>query len=77
MVEDGETIAIAPGTTTAQHARRLRTKNKLTVVTNSLNVGVELSCYKHVKVHLTGGYLSGEWFAMVGPRARYDRHHVL
>jgi DeoR family transcriptional regulator of aga operon len=69
MVEDGETIGIAPGTTAAQLTRALRKKRNLTIVTNALNVAMELSRIKDFTVHLTGGYLRGDWFAMVGPRA--------
>jgi DeoR family transcriptional regulator of aga operon len=69
LIRDGETVGIAPGTTAAQIARMLRSKKNLTVVTNALNVAVDLSRRKDFTVHLTGGYLSGEWFAMVGPRA--------
>jgi DeoR family transcriptional regulator of aga operon len=68
-IQDGETVGIAPGTTAAQIARMLRSRKNLTVVTNALNVAVDLSRRKDFTVHLTGGYLSGEWFAMVGPRA--------
>jgi DeoR/GlpR family transcriptional regulator of sugar metabolism len=69
LVKDGQTIAIAPGTTAAQIARSLQSRQRLTIVTNALNVAMDLSRRKDVSVHLTGGYLSGEWFAMVGPRA--------
>ena len=69
LVKKGQTIAIAPGTTAAQIARALQPRVGLTVVTNAVNVAMELSRRSDVTVHLTGGYLSGEWFAMVGPRA--------
>ncbi len=69
MVQEGETIGIAPGTTAAQLARALKRKRHLTIVTNALNVAMELSRVRGFTVHLTGGYLRGDWFAMVGPRA--------
>lgn len=69
MIRDGETIGIAPGTTSSQVARALKSKRGLTVVTNALNVAMELSRSSECRLHLTGGYLSGDWFAMVGPRA--------
>jgi DeoR family transcriptional regulator of aga operon len=69
MIQDGETIGIAPGTTAAQLVRALKRKRNLTVVTNALNVAMELSRVRDFTVHLTGGYLRGDWFAMVGPRA--------
>jgi DeoR family transcriptional regulator of aga operon len=69
LIEDGETIAISPGTTTSQVAQALRGRKNLTVVTNAVNVAMELSRNKDLRVHLSGGYLSGNWFALVGPRA--------
>jgi DeoR family transcriptional regulator of aga operon len=69
LVKDRQTVAIAPGTTAAQIARALQPRAGLTIVTNAVNVAVDLSRRKDLVVHLTGGYLSGEWFAMVGPKA--------
>ena len=69
MIRDGESIGIAPGTTASQVARALKSKRDLTIVTNALNVAMELSRRRDFALHLTGGYLSGNWFAMVGPRA--------
>ena len=69
MIGDGDTVGLAAGTTAAQVVRGLRPKKDLTVVTNALNVAMDLSRRKDFTVHLTGGYLSGDWFAMVGPRA--------
>jgi DeoR family transcriptional regulator, aga operon transcriptional repressor len=69
LIQDGQTIALAAGTTTAQISCLLGTKRDLTVVTNAVNVAMEIAYRKGFIVHLTGGYLSGDWFAMVGPRA--------
>ena len=67
LVADGETIAIGAGTTTTQVARNLRHRKGITIVTNAVNIAMELSHSKDVKVFLTGGMLSVEWFALVGP----------
>jgi DeoR family transcriptional regulator of aga operon len=71
LIQDGETIAISPGTTTGQIAQALGEggPKKLTVLTNAVNVAMELSRRRGVVVHLPGGCLSGDWFAVVGPRA--------
>jgi DeoR family transcriptional regulator of aga operon len=69
LIKEGETVAISPGTTTSQVAQALRRKKNLTVVTNAVNVAMELSRNQEIKVHLAGGYLSPNWFALVGPRA--------
>jgi DeoR family transcriptional regulator of aga operon len=68
-VTDGETIAIGAGTTTTEVARNLRHRKGITIVTNAVNIAMELSHSKELKVFLTGGSLSVEWFALVGPAA--------
>lgn len=69
LVRDGEVIAIGAGTTTTHVARSIRQRKNITVVTNTINVAMELSHRQNLKVFLTGGYLSGDWFALVGPSA--------
>jgi DeoR family transcriptional regulator of aga operon len=69
LIQEGETVAISPGTTTNQIARSLRGRKNLTVVTNAVHVAMELSRERDIRVHLAGGYLSGNWFALVGPQA--------
>ena len=70
LVEEGETVSIASGTTTIQIAQALRGRKNLTVVTNAVNVAMELSRTRDIRVHLPGGYLSGDWFSLVGPQAQ-------
>lgn len=69
LVADGETIAIGAGTTTTQVARSIRHRKGITIVTNAVNVAMELSHRDDLKVMVTGGWLSGAWFALVGPGA--------
>lgn len=69
MIVDGEIVAIGAGTTTTQVARSLRHRKNITVVTNALNAAMELSHRHDLKVFVSGGFLSAEWFALVGPAA--------
>jgi DeoR family transcriptional regulator, aga operon transcriptional repressor len=69
LVADGETIAIGAGTTATQVARSVCLHKGLTVLTNAVNVAMELSHRDDLKVFVTGGILSGDWFALVGPAA--------
>src|SRR4030095_8779625 len=69
MIADGEIVAIGAGTTTTQVARSLRHRKNITVVTNALNVAMELSHRSDLKVFVSGGFLSSDWFALVGPAA--------
>ena len=69
LVADGETIAIGAGTTATQVARSVCMHKGITVLTNAVNVAMELSHRDDLKVFVTGGTLSGDWFALVGPGA--------
>ncbi|MGZ8846889.1 MAG: DeoR/GlpR family DNA-binding transcription regulator [Pyrinomonadaceae bacterium] len=69
IISDGETIALGAGTTTTQVARSLRHRKGITVLTNAVNIAMELSHQDNIKILLTGGVLSGSWFALVGPAA--------
>ena len=69
LVTDGETLAIGAGTTATQVARSICLHKGLTVLTNAVNVAMELSHRDDLKVIVTGGFLSGDWFALVGPAA--------
>lgn len=69
LVNDGDVIAIGAGTTTTQVARSLRHRKGITVITNAVNIAMELSHREDLTVRLTGGTLSGTWFALVGTRA--------
>ncbi len=57
MVSDGETIVLDAGTTTAQLARILRNRRKLTVITTPGQVMNELDDCDGVTVIVTGGVL--------------------
>jgi DeoR family transcriptional regulator, aga operon transcriptional repressor len=70
LIADGEIIAIGAGTTTTQVARSIRHRKGITVLTNALNVAMELSHLADIKVCMTGGNLSGDWFALVGDVAQ-------
>ena len=50
-------------------ARSICLHRGLTVLTNAINVAMELSHRDDLKVIVTGGFLSGDWFALVGPGA--------
>jgi DeoR family transcriptional regulator of aga operon len=76
LVMTGETIALTAGTTTTEVVRSLRTQNGITVVTNTVNVAMELSNRKDIDVFVTGGHLRGDWFSMVGPAAMHAMSRI-
>ena len=76
LVADGEIIAIGAGTTTTQVARSMRHRKGITVLTNAVNIALELSHLPDIKVCITGGYLSGDWFAVVGDIAQRNASEI-
>ena len=71
LIADGETISLTAGTTTTQVTRSLRPRANVTVVTNTVNVAMELSQRDDIRVLVTGGHLRGGWFSLVGPEAAH------
>ncbi len=71
LVRDGETVAFTPGTTTTQVTRSLHGRRALTVVTNTVNVAMELSNRPDLSVFVAGGFLRGGWFSLVGAAAEH------
>jgi DeoR family transcriptional regulator of aga operon len=69
IITPGDTIALTAGTTTTEVVRNLHTLGGITVVTNTVNVAMELSKRKDVHVFVTGGHLRGDWFSLVGLEA--------
>jgi DeoR family transcriptional regulator, aga operon transcriptional repressor len=69
LVSDGDILAIGAGTTATQVARSICLHRGITILTNAINVAMELSHRDDLKVFVTGGFLSGDWFALVGAAA--------
>ena len=69
LVEPGATVALSGGTTTTEVVRYLKLLRGITIVTNAVNLAMELSSRKEIDVVVTGGHLRGNWFTLVGPLA--------
>lgn len=70
MIRDGEAIMLDASSTSVYIAKRLKeTKKKLTVITNSVEVLVELYDTTDWNVISTGGVSRQQSFALVGPHA--------
>jgi DeoR family transcriptional regulator, aga operon transcriptional repressor len=70
LVGENETIGLTAGTTTTWVARSLRHRSNLTIVTNAVNIGMELCNMPGLKIHLTGGYVHWPWsFSLIGAAA--------
>jgi len=69
LVQQGDIIGLTGGTTTFLIARALKERHEITVVTNAVNIAMELAESQKVQVVLTGGVMSNETFELSGPLA--------
>lgn len=69
LVEDGDTIMLDSSSTSLMIARNLKQLKNLTVITNSVEVLIELSGSKGVNVISTGGNLRYSSLSLVGKNA--------
>jgi DeoR family transcriptional regulator, aga operon transcriptional repressor len=67
LIAENETIGLTAGTTTTQIGRSLRHRRGITVITNAMNIGMELCNQPAIKTRLTGGTIAWAWaFALAG-----------
>jgi DeoR family transcriptional regulator, aga operon transcriptional repressor len=70
LVKEGETIGLTAGTTTTHIGRSLRHRDKIQVVTNAVNIGMELCNQPGLRTYLTGGIIPWAWsFSLTGNAA--------
>ena len=71
LIQDGETVILDSGTTTAEIARQIRglKLRSLNVITNALNVAVILANAHHVNLIIPGGVLRRKSWSLAGPQA--------
>ena len=71
MIRDGETIMLDSGTTTAELARQLKFLkfSSLNVITNALNIAMELANHPNVRLIMIGGILRQMSYSLSGPHA--------
>ena len=66
LIEDGESIFIGSGTTTAYLARHLIDRKGLTVVTNAVTIATELASAEDITIVITGGVMRTSELSLVG-----------
>jgi DeoR family transcriptional regulator of aga operon len=77
MIMDGDTIGVTPGTTTTQVTRSVPIRAGVTIVTNAVNIAMELSKRSDLDVLVIGGFLRGSWFSLVGSPALQAISHLI
>src|SRR5258708_6840025 len=66
-VAAGHAVGLTGGTTTTEAARALRDHQRLTLVTNALNIASEMAVRPHLKLVVTGGGARSQAYALVRP----------
>jgi DeoR family transcriptional regulator of aga operon len=61
LVQAGDTIGLTAGTTTTHIGRSLRHRDKIQVITNAINIGMELCNQPGIRTYLTGGVVPWAW----------------
>jgi DeoR family transcriptional regulator of aga operon len=69
LINDGDTIIIDSGTTTAEIVKHLGRIKHLNVITNALNIANLLMAQPSINVIIPGGYLRQNAMSLVGPLA--------
>lgn len=69
LIKDGESIILDSGSTTREIALRLNDKRNLTIMTNAINIALELAGSTNMEIMLTGGVLRDKTYSLVGPEA--------
>ncbi len=70
LVKENEVIGLTAGTTTTQIGRSLRHRTNIQIVTNAINIAMEL-CNQHgIRTYLIGGMVQHAWsFSLTGPHS--------
>src|ERR1700733_12441634 len=55
LIKENETIGLTAGTTTTQIGRAIRHRTNIKVVTNAINIGMELCNHAGIRTSITGG----------------------
>ena len=67
LVMANETVGLTAGTTTTHIGRSLRHRDKIQVITNAINIGMELCNQPGIRTYLTGGVVPWAWsFSLTG-----------
>jgi DeoR family transcriptional regulator, aga operon transcriptional repressor len=66
LIRPGQVVGLSGGTTSTSLARQLRTMKEITIVTNAVNIALELQGQGGNRVMVTGGFLNQNSYELVG-----------
>lgn len=67
LLKSHQVIVLGAGTTTTQVALALRGRTDISIMTNALNIALELSREPGIRVTCAGGDVHGDYFTLTGP----------
>lgn len=67
LIQEGDTVILDVGTTTTEIARHLPPLSNVVIITNALNIALELERYPGITVVVTGGTLRPMQHSLVNP----------
>lgn len=66
LINNGETIILDSGTTTLEIARQIKSKSRLHIITNGVNIAAELLDARDTELFIVGGNVRGESASISG-----------
>ncbi|MBD8388570.1 DeoR/GlpR family DNA-binding transcription regulator [Dysgonomonas sp. BGC7] len=66
LINENETILIDSGSTTLEIAKNLDSFKNLTIITNAVNIAIELAKYKRFNIIMLGGFIRDSSLSTVG-----------
>lgn len=75
LIEDGDHLMVDDSSTSLFAAKKLKDKKNLTVITNSVELVVELSGIENWNIMLTGGRLKADSLSLVGEQTQKMLHN--
>ncbi|EGL16828.1 MULTISPECIES: DeoR/GlpR family DNA-binding transcription regulator [Paenibacillus] len=76
LIEEGDSVCLTGGTTTFLIARELKQRQGITVVTNAVNIAMELADSEGLQVVVVGGVMRSKSFELSGPLAEKTIEHL-
>jgi DeoR/GlpR family transcriptional regulator of sugar metabolism len=69
LIQENETVGFTAGTTTTHVARTLRNRHNIRVITNAVNIAMELSNCEGLRTFVTGGFVQWAGSSVLGASA--------
>lgn len=76
LIEEGDSICLSGGTTTYLIAKEIKKRQGITVVTNAVNIAMELADSEALQVVVIGGVMRSNTFELSGPLAEKTIEHL-